>query len=107
MEPIVPFTGLLCLAIGSVASFLLKYFLASRRPRNFPPGPPTVPFIGNVGQVPQAKAFLKCVARFLAAKISLTICRFHQWQADYGSIIGLKLASQNVVILNNYKHVKA
>lgn len=25
----------------------------------------------------------------------------------YGSIIGLKMASQNVVILNHYSHVKA
>ncbi|RYP80176.1 hypothetical protein DL769_002589 [Monosporascus sp. CRB-8-3] len=28
-------------------------------------------------------------------------------QADYGSIIGLKIGSQNLVILNSYKHVKA
>ncbi|KAK5653767.1 hypothetical protein OQA88_7924 [Cercophora sp. LCS_1] len=91
ITPAVSFIGLLCLAIGSAAAVLLRYFLASRRPRNFPPGPPTVPFIGNVSQIPQAKAFLK----------------FHEWQADYGSIIGLKFASQNAVILNNYKHVKA
>ncbi|OIW26904.1 cytochrome P450 [Coniochaeta ligniaria NRRL 30616] len=74
-----------------VVAFLFKYYLASRRPRDFPPGPPTVPFIGNIAQVPRVKAFLK----------------YQRMQAEYGSIIGLKIGSQNVVILNSYNHVKA
>jgi hypothetical protein len=28
-------------------------------------------------------------------------------QAEYGSIIGLKIGSQNFVVLNSYNHVKA
>ncbi|KAK9783103.1 putative Cytochrome P450 [Seiridium cardinale] len=88
----VPGVGQLCLpVILLVAAVLFKYFLASRRPADFPPGPPTVPFIGNITQVPRVKAFLK----------------FQRMQADYGSIIGLKIGSQNVVVLNSYKHVKA
>ena len=51
--------GLLYLPIVLAVGVLAKYFLASRRPRNFPPGPPTVPFIGNITQVPHVKAFLK------------------------------------------------
>ncbi|KAK9419088.1 putative Cytochrome P450 [Seiridium unicorne] len=88
----VPGVGQLCLpVILLVVAVLFKYFLASRRPADFPPGPPTVPFIGNITQVPRVKAFLK----------------FQRMQADYGSIIGLKIGSQNVVVLNSYKHVKA
>ncbi|KAK7966406.1 uncharacterized protein PG986_000683 [Apiospora aurea] len=83
--------GLLCLAASTIIYVFFTYYTASRRPRNFPPGPPTIPFIGNISQVPKAKGFLK----------------FHEWQAEYGSIIGLKFGSQNVVVLNNYKHVKA
>ncbi|RGP61683.1 cytochrome p450 [Fusarium sporotrichioides] len=70
---------------------LIRYYLASRRPKDFPPGPPTVPFLGNITQVPTSKAFLK----------------FRDMQAEYGSIIGLKIGSQNFVVLNSYKHVKA
>lgn len=36
----------------------------------------------------------------------LTAIIFHEWTQDYGSIVGLKLGPQNVVILNSYKHVK-
>lgn len=32
--------------------------------------------------------------------------RFHDWGKEYGSIIGLKLGPQNVVVLNDYKHVQ-
>ncbi|KAH6648012.1 cytochrome P450 [Truncatella angustata] len=74
-----------------VVAVLFKYFLTSRRPKDFPPGPPTVPFIGNITQVPRVKAFLE----------------FQRMQAEYGSIIGLKIGSQNFVVLNSYKHVKA
>ncbi|KAK3315853.1 cytochrome P450 [Apodospora peruviana] len=87
--------GLHYLAIASLfvlaAGVLVKYFLASRRPPNFPPGPPTIPFIGNITQVPPVKSFLK----------------FKDMKAEYGSIIGLKIGSQNVVVLNSHKHVKA
>lgn len=44
-----------------VVAVLCKYFLVSRRPKDFPPGPPIVPFLGNITQVPRAKAFLKYV----------------------------------------------
>ncbi|MCJ1246862.1 hypothetical protein MMC30_004071 [Trapelia coarctata] len=81
----------LCLPIALVMAVFSKFFLASCRPRNFPPGPPTIPFIGNISQVPRVKAFLK----------------FHEYRADYGSIVGLKLGSQSVVVLNSYEHVRA
>ena len=99
----------LCLSIVLVVAAFSKYFLASRRPRNFPPGPPTIPFIGNISQVPRVKAFLKYVSIVLPrlAVFAITTVRFHEFGAEYGSIIGLKLGSQTVVVLNSYEHVRA
>ena len=34
-------------------------------------------------------------------------CRFDEWSKTYGSIVGLKLGPQNVVLLNSYQHVRA
>ncbi|KAJ6003138.1 hypothetical protein N7451_005685 [Penicillium sp. IBT 35674x] len=69
--------------------FVAKYAVASRRPKNFPPGPPGLPIIGNLHQLPVRKGFLKQ----------------HEWTKEYGSIIGLKLGPLNVVVLNSHRHV--
>lgn len=31
--------------------------------------------------------------------------RWEEWRKEYGSIIGLKLGSQNAIVLNSYKAV--
>lgn len=75
-----------CLSI-LVASLvtLVRFSLKSLRPSNYPPGPPTLPFIGNVHHFATSKAFLK----------------FAEWRAKYGEIIGLKTGPGHLVVLNS------
>ncbi|KIW32629.1 uncharacterized protein PV07_04160 [Cladophialophora immunda] len=81
-------TALLVTVITVV--FLVRLGIASRRPKNFPPGPAGLPIIGNLHQIPPAKSFLK----------------FHELSKEYGPIVGLKFGPQNVVVLNHYQPVK-
>lgn len=74
-------------AIG-VALFLynvIQWLAATRRPQNYPPGPPTLLGLGNLHLVPQSLPFLK----------------YDQWAKEYGPIVGLKFGSTNVVVLND------
>ncbi|KAF8904742.1 cytochrome P450 [Gymnopilus junonius] len=66
-------------------SLYVIYKTFSRSWTNYPPGPPGLPFVGNVLQIPsedQTKAFT-------------------DWGAQYGDIIYIRAFSQSMVILNS------
>jgi cytochrome P450 len=81
-------------AIGLVIFYILasltRFSLKSLRPKNYPPGPPALPFIGNLHQIGTSKPFL----------------RFSQWRDTYGDIVGLKAGPGNLVILNSAQLVR-
>ncbi len=61
-----------------------------QRPKGYPPGPPTLPLIGNLHQMPNEKAHLQ----------------FQEWAEQYGSIYSLILGSKVVVVLNTDQAIK-
>lgn len=73
-----------------VATSTIRFLLSTRRPSNFPPGPPPVLGLGNLHQVPPGQPFLK----------------FHEWFQTYGDVVGLKMGPKNVVLLSNPAHVR-
>ncbi|KAK2045728.1 cytochrome P450 [Colletotrichum somersetense] len=86
--------GLLAVAAGAAAAaavyFLAAWALSTRRPKDFPPGPPPVLIMGNALQLPPEKGFLK----------------FREWEKTYGSIMGLKVGANNYVVLSSAEHVR-
>ncbi|KAI9151445.1 Cytochrome P450 monooxygenase yanC [Paramyrothecium foliicola] len=84
------FTGAIAVAVYAVSS-VVRFLLSTRRPPNFPPGPPPVLGLGNLHQmVPSDRPFL---------------C-FHEWFRTYGDIVGLKMGPKNVVLLANPAHAR-
>nr|UIK22909.1 cytochrome P450 [Trichoderma rhododendri] len=63
----------------------IKWLLSTRRPKNFPPGPPTVLGLGNWHQIAPLWHFKQ----------------LDDWAKQYGPIMGLKLGPRNVVVLND------
>ncbi|SPO05427.1 related to O-methylsterigmatocystin oxidoreductase [Cephalotrichum gorgonifer] len=74
----------------SAAAMVIRYILSTIRTKDFPPGPPTFPGIGNLHQIPLEQPFIK----------------FHEWSKVYGDIIGLKIGPNNIVVLHSAKYVR-
>ncbi|KAH7260296.1 hypothetical protein MRS44_008930 [Fusarium solani] len=76
---------LLAIVLILVSALLLQACLATRRPKDFPPGPPTTPFLGNILDVPLSKP---CVT-------------FAKWAQIHGPILGIKAGPMNMVVLHD------
>ncbi|KAI1009821.1 hypothetical protein LB504_003034 [Fusarium proliferatum] len=63
--------------------------LMGRRAKNLPPGPSTLPILGNIHQIP----------------ITGLHAKFLQWGEQYGGIFSLKIASSTMIVLFDRKAV--
>ncbi|KAJ5578354.1 uncharacterized protein N7459_007318 [Penicillium hispanicum] len=63
-------------------------YLCQRKRHPLPPGPPTLPIIGNLHQFPS-----------IAAQREV----FHEWHQQYGPIVTLKLGPKVLLLLGNHK----
>ncbi|KAF2831163.1 cytochrome P450 [Ophiobolus disseminans] len=80
--------------LATLAVFILhrlyRYSKLSSRAAGFPPGPGTVPFLGNLHQLPISRPELK----------------FATFARQFGSITGIKAGCQNMIILNTWQAVR-
>lgn len=77
------------LAALYICFFLVSWAWKSCRPKGYPPGPPSSLFIGNILDMPATKQYLK----------------YTELGQQYGEIVGLKFATQNVLVLNSARVV--
>ncbi|KAF2634232.1 cytochrome P450 [Massarina eburnea CBS 473.64] len=71
-------------------AWLLLLLPVGRRAKNLPPGPPTLPIIGNLHQIPKTGAHYK----------------FTEWARTYGGIFSLKLGPSTAVVITDRRLVK-
>ncbi|KAK2614225.1 hypothetical protein N8I77_001071 [Diaporthe amygdali] len=74
--------SIVLVALVPIVSWLLR---CNQRPKTFPPGPPTIPILGNIHQMPTTHTYLK----------------FAEWSKQYGDIVGLRIGPQSMVIISS------
>ncbi|KAF9894534.1 hypothetical protein FE257_006419 [Aspergillus nanangensis] len=78
-------------ALTAAVLGLTRLLSTGRRPKNYPPGPPTLPIIGNIHQMPTHDAHLQ----------------FQKWAEQYGPVYSLILGSKVLIVLSSDETVKA
>ncbi len=61
-----------------------------RRPADYPPGPPTLPLIGNLHLMPKEKGHLQ----------------FQRWAEEYGPVYSLILGTKVMIVLSSDQAIK-
>lgn len=72
------------------AGMVYTYLYVGRREKNLPPGPPTVPVLGNIHQIPKKGAH----------------SQFTEWAKQYGGIYTLKLGTGTAAVITDRRLVK-
>jgi hypothetical protein len=78
------------LLVAAVAFIVFRLRDVGRRPKGFPPGPPTLPIIGNLHQIPAKKQYLQ----------------LQKWAQIYGPVYSLILGTQVMIVLSSDVAVK-
>jgi hypothetical protein len=80
----------IALSLVAFAVLLWRLSRIGRRPSNYPPGPPTLPLIGNLHQMPSGNAHLQ----------------FQKWAETYGPVYSLMLGTKVAIVVSSDSAVK-
>jgi hypothetical protein len=78
------------LAVALIALAVCRLSKIGRRPAGYPPGPPTLPLLGNLHLMPKEKAHLQ----------------FQKWAEEYGPVYSLILGTKVMIVLSSDQAVK-
>lgn len=73
-----------------LAPVLHRLSKIGQRPPDYPPGPPTIPFFGNLLQMPTTRGHLK----------------FQKWANEYGPVYSLILVTKVMIVVSDGNAVK-
>ncbi|USW56371.1 Putative cytochrome P450 [Septoria linicola] len=76
--------------LGLLGYGIFRLLSIGKRPKDYPPGPPTLPIIGNIHQMPTKDAHLQ----------------FQKWAEEYGDIYSLMLGTQTLIVLSSDEAIK-
>ncbi|KAL1745670.1 cytochrome P450 [Schizophyllum fasciatum] len=96
MESIMPAGAMSTISSTSIAATALtlvvsyKLIRSCSREQGLPPGPPTVPLLGNILQITTKDMYL----------------RFTEWSREFGEIYSLKIGPSTVIVLSSPSSIK-
>ncbi|KAM0235931.1 hypothetical protein ACHAP5_009532 [Fusarium lateritium] len=73
-----------------LAAIFIRLLFTGRRPKNYPPGPLTLPILGNIHLMPKKDAHLQ----------------FRNWADEYGPVYSLILGTKPFIVLSSAQAVK-
>ncbi|OSS45047.1 hypothetical protein B5807_09229 [Epicoccum nigrum] len=82
--------SLYAVLIALLALVLHQLSKIGRRPADYPPGPPTLPLIGNLHLMPKEKGHLQ----------------FQKWAEEYGPVYSLILGTKVMIVLSSDQAIK-
>ncbi|PQE33784.1 cytochrome P450 protein [Rutstroemia sp. NJR-2017a WRK4] len=82
--------SLMAFIVGVVALAILQLRTIGRRPKDYPPGPPTLPLIGNLHQMPGKNGHLQ----------------FQKWAQEYGPVYSLMIGTKVMIVLSSDQAIK-
>ncbi|KZO99693.1 cytochrome P450 [Calocera viscosa TUFC12733] len=77
-------------AVLGLGLLVLRSIVRTLRPSLFPPGPPRLPIIGNLHQIPRTAPHI----------------RFTEWNRTYGEVVGLLVFGQPALVLGSHRAVR-
>lgn len=86
-----PFTEVTLIIGGILLSYgFYRLLKVGSRPKGIPPGPPTIPILGNLHQIPKENAWLQ----------------YQKWAKEYGPVYSLMLGTRVRIVLASDQAVK-
>jgi hypothetical protein len=83
-------SAIFVVTLATIGLLLHRLSKVGRRPKDYPPGPPTLPIIGNLHQMPTEKGHLQ----------------FQKWAEEYGPVYSLILGTNVMIVLSSDKAIK-
>jgi hypothetical protein len=99
--------ALSCL-VGTIL-LVVRLLFVGRRPKGYPPGPPTVPIFGNLTQVRRKRDFLAlcyCSRRCDQLPQRDLHLQYQKWAQEYGPVYSVMLGTRAVIVLSSDQAVK-
>lgn len=95
------------LAMAALAACIIRLLSVGHRPKNYPPGPPTLPILGNIHQVQHLELhYLLRTKSCLQMPSRDAHLQFEKWAREYGPIYSLMLGTKVLIVLSSDEAVK-